>query len=263
VTSFEGANTSAAILRSTDATEPLRVLIPSVDSSLGMKLLPGVLSLTAGSVDVISFLALGGLFTAHITGNLAILAAHIVSGGTATLAPMLSVPVFMGVLGLARLLAGAMEAVQVATLRPFLGLQFILLAGFFVLCVARGPLVDPNAPRVIVASMLGVAAMAVQSVLVQISLEGAPSTAVMTTNVTRFMMDVGSLELRHDPREISAARNRARHTWPAIVGFAIGCGLGAAADHACGLWSLALPTALALLACVMSLASDEPSFGSS
>jgi hypothetical protein len=29
-----------------------------------------VLSITAGAVDVIGFLALGGLFTAHITGNI-------------------------------------------------------------------------------------------------------------------------------------------------------------------------------------------------
>jgi uncharacterized membrane protein YoaK (UPF0700 family) len=33
-------------------------------------LLPAVLSMTAGAVDVIGFLALGGLFTAYITGNL-------------------------------------------------------------------------------------------------------------------------------------------------------------------------------------------------
>jgi uncharacterized membrane protein YoaK (UPF0700 family) len=38
-------------------------------------LLPTVLSTTAGATDVISFLALGGLFTAHTTGNLVILAA--------------------------------------------------------------------------------------------------------------------------------------------------------------------------------------------
>src|ERR1700684_4130903 len=80
-----------------------RVLTSSVDSSLTMKLLPAVLSLTAGSVDVISFLGLGGLFTAHITGNLVILASHIVNGGEAPVAPMLSVPVFMVVLVLARL----------------------------------------------------------------------------------------------------------------------------------------------------------------
>jgi hypothetical protein len=41
-----------------------------------MKLLPAVLSMTAGRVGVISFLRLGGLFTAHNTGNLAILAAR-------------------------------------------------------------------------------------------------------------------------------------------------------------------------------------------
>ena len=52
--------------------EPLaaRAVAPSVDSSLGAKLLPGVLGVTAGSVDVISFLGLGGLFAARITGNL-------------------------------------------------------------------------------------------------------------------------------------------------------------------------------------------------
>ncbi len=72
-----------------------RVSIPSVESSLSTKLLPTVLSVIAGSVDAIGFLGLGGLFTAHVTGNLVILAAHLVSGGAAPVAPMLSVPVFM------------------------------------------------------------------------------------------------------------------------------------------------------------------------
>jgi uncharacterized membrane protein YoaK (UPF0700 family) len=42
-----------------------RVLIPSVDSSLGTQLLPTLLSIIAGSVDAIGFLGLGGLFTAQ------------------------------------------------------------------------------------------------------------------------------------------------------------------------------------------------------
>ncbi|HXO02129.1 MAG TPA: DUF1275 family protein, partial [Stellaceae bacterium] len=154
---------------------------PAVDSTLGGKLLPSVLSVTAGSVDVIGFLGLGGLFTAHITGNLVILAAHVASGGAAGLAPMLSVPVFMAILGLTRLLAIGLEAIQLSTLRPLLLLQFLLIAGFLVLGVAAGPGIDPNSLDAVVAGMLGVAAMAVQNALVQISLPGVPATAVMTS----------------------------------------------------------------------------------
>jgi hypothetical protein len=50
-------------------------------------LLPSVLSITAGSVDTISFLALGGLATAHITGNLLILALGGTAVGTGINAP--------------------------------------------------------------------------------------------------------------------------------------------------------------------------------
>ena len=62
-------------------------------------LLPVVLGMTAGAVDVISFLGFGELFTAHITGNLVILAAHYITGRFGEIAPLLSVPVFVLVLG--------------------------------------------------------------------------------------------------------------------------------------------------------------------
>jgi hypothetical protein len=51
---------------------------PPVDNSRGVQALLIVLSVTAGCTDIIGFLVLDGLFTAHITGNLVILAAHIV-----------------------------------------------------------------------------------------------------------------------------------------------------------------------------------------
>src|SRR5438876_8764664 len=125
-----------------------------------MKLLPTVLSLIAGSMDVISFLGLGGLFTAHITGNLVILAAHLVTGAGASLARMLSVPVFILALGLTRVLAAALEGARRPSLQPLLLLQFLLLAGFLALCVTAGSRIDPNSARAIVAGMLGVSAIA-------------------------------------------------------------------------------------------------------
>ena len=224
--------------------------LPSVTigNLFGAMLLPFVLSVIAGSVDVIGFLGLGGLFTAHITGNLVILASHIVSGGEAPVALLLSVPVFIVALGVTRLLASGLESIGLASLRLLLFLQFLLLGGFLLLGIAVGPRVDPNALGAIVAGMLGVSAMAVQNGLAQILPTGATSTAVMTTNITRLVLDVGETLLSRDPDRVAKARSRANHTWPAIVGFITGCGLGAVCETASGLWSLWLPLGLALLA---------------
>jgi uncharacterized membrane protein YoaK (UPF0700 family) len=96
--------------------------------------------------------------------------------------------------------------------------------------------------------MLGVCGLATQNALVQASLPGSPSTAVMTTNLTRFMHDLTEMLLGTDPRSAGAARSRAAHTWPAIAGFALGAAGGAALYAATGIESLALPVGLALLA---------------
>jgi uncharacterized membrane protein YoaK (UPF0700 family) len=220
----------------------------SAGPDLAIRALPLVLSLTAGSTDTIGFLGLNGLFTAHITGNIVVLAARVVAGDPAIFSYILSVPVFMLVLFLTRLLASRLEWAGIATLRPLLLLQLIFLAAFLVLCVTADPERDVDAILAIIGGMFGVAAMAVQNALVQISLKNSPTTAVMTTNVTHFMLDLGEALAGGDMAKRAAARNRAMHTLPVIVGFTIGCGLGAAGEATAGLWSLALPTGLALLA---------------
>src|SRR5271168_2282100 len=91
-------------------------------------LLVAILSVTAGAVDVIGFLALGGLFTAHITGNLVVLAAHYVTGGFSQIGPLLSVPVFIAVLGTVTALFA--NRVTRGTRRVLLVLHAVLLAAF-------------------------------------------------------------------------------------------------------------------------------------
>ena len=107
--------------------------------------------------------------------------------------------------------------------------------------------------------VLGVSAMAVQNAMVVMSLKDSPSTAVMTTNITRFVMDVGEVLLGNDPDLVAEASRRARHTFPAIIGFSVGAGLGAACFVVAGMWSLMLPTTLALLALAISLAARNVS----
>jgi uncharacterized membrane protein YoaK (UPF0700 family) len=218
------------------------------DMTVSEKLLIFVLSAIAGSADVIGFLGLGNLFMAHITGNLVILAARFIVGGPTPLAHLLCVPVFVAVLMLTRLLVSALERTGIMSLQPLLLLQSLLLACFVAACFAGRPNTDPETAPLVVAGMLGVSAMAGQNALVNISLAGAPSTAVMTTNITVFAMDVGEILLGRDRADVDKARRRAKRTLLAISGFLLGCGLGAPCEAAFGLAATMLPTGLSLAA---------------
>jgi uncharacterized membrane protein YoaK (UPF0700 family) len=230
------------------ATSSRLLNIVSAATDFAGRALPFVLSLIAGSTDIIGFLGLNGLFTSHITGNLVVLAAHIVAGDPTIFSYVLSVPVFMLVLFLTRVLAGGLEQIGVSALRPLLLLQLFFLAAFLSVCLVAGPWRDANAILAVSAGMFGVAAMAVQNALVQISLTNTPTTAVMTTNVTHFMLDLGEALVGRDDAKVARARAHAMHTLPVIVGFTIGCVFGATFEGAAGLWSLTLPTGLAVLA---------------
>lgn len=223
---------------------------------LGTKMLILVLSVIAGSVDVIGFLGLGALFIAHITGNLVVLAARIAAGEHASAAHLLSVPVFFFALFAVRLLAAMLDRFGIATLRPLLLLQFLFLAGFLAISIEVVPPTDPSATVMIIAAMLGVSAMAVQNILVQISLREAPSTAVMTTNLTRFVVDLGEVWFGSDPAAGAKAVARARRTGLAIAGFVVGACLGSWCQVRLGPWSLAIPTGLALAALALTYCSD-------
>jgi uncharacterized membrane protein YoaK (UPF0700 family) len=76
----------------------------------------------------------------------------------------------------------------------------------------------------------------------------------MTTNITRFMMDLGDVLLGRNPNDDTKAGERGRRTGLAIAGFVVGCGLGAGCQAVAGLWSLTLPVGLALVAFAMAFA---------
>jgi uncharacterized membrane protein YoaK (UPF0700 family) len=228
---------------------------PSIDNQRAVQVVLILLSVTAGSVDAIGLLGLGGLFIAHITGNLVILAAHLAADDEAPLANIISFPVFIAALAVTRLLAAGLERMQVTSLRPLLLLQFLLLAGFLALCVGGSSRLDLNAASATVAGMLGVSAMAVQNALVQIALKESPSTCVMTTNTTRLVIDLGEVLLGRCGNDGVKAGERAKWTGLAIAGFVVGCGLGAGCQAVTGLWSLTLPAGLALVALAIAVAA--------
>jgi uncharacterized membrane protein YoaK (UPF0700 family) len=214
--------------------------------------LPFTLSVIAGSTDTVGFLSLKGLFTAHITGNIVVLAAHLLAGNPAVLSFLLAVPIFMLSLLLSDLLASRLKQRNVDPRRTLLSLQLLLLVGLFVLGNARPGFASKSA-LIDCAGMLGVAAMAVQVALTQISFPSTPSTVVMTTNVAQAMLALSALMTGADSAAVTNARSRLSYLLPVIVGFVIGCAAGAGAHAAFGLRSLALPAGLALIALAMTL----------
>jgi uncharacterized membrane protein YoaK (UPF0700 family) len=212
-------------------------------------LLPLVLSTTAGAVDVIGFLALCELFTAHITGNIVVVAAHYVTHDSNQIEKLLAVPVFIVVLGVVALAAGEIEKSGYSARRVLLILHALLLAACLGLAIGFGPFADADRPRALLVGMLAVAAMATQNALVRLTLPGTPSTAVMTTNITQLTVDLATLAWRRvQPSELVKARRRARVTLLCVVGFVAGCAAGAVLEVGCGLWALALPVVLAAAA---------------
>jgi uncharacterized membrane protein YoaK (UPF0700 family) len=241
-------------LKAQAATPAPPLPAPVVDEVPAIVLLPALLGSIAGSTDTIGFLAFGGLFTAHITGNFVVLAAHLVSRGEVSAAVILSVPVFVTVLLLTRWLVARLDAFGIGLLQPLLLLECLLLAGFLAMRIVSGTPVHVNAPSAVFAGMLGVTAMAVQNAVGQISLRSVSTTA-MTANVARLALDVGDIFVTRNLHDRNWWWSRTRQGGP-IAGFVIGCGLGAVCEAASNRWALALPVALAAFALAMSCATN-------
>lgn len=72
-------------------TEPVLPVEP-VDRAVGAT---ATLSFVGGFVDVVGFIALFGLFTAHVTGNFIMLGLEMVHATKLAIAKLLAVPIFI------------------------------------------------------------------------------------------------------------------------------------------------------------------------
>jgi uncharacterized membrane protein YoaK (UPF0700 family) len=97
--------------------------------------------------------------------------------------------------------------------------------------------------------MFGVAAMAIQNALVKLDLPGFPTTAVLTTNTVQLTIELATLVHGNDPPEETVrAWRRFRLTFQALAGFIAGGTTDWLLEVRSGLWALAFPVALAMVA---------------
>lgn len=211
--------------------------------------LPVLLSVVAGMVDVIGYLTLK-LFTAHVTGNLVVIAALVVRGGPPNMAQILAVPVFIIAVAAVWMIAKASRRRGPGLVRPLLLVQFLLLAGVLTYCVVYSPAANPRGVSAGIAAMIAVSAMACQFALLRLALPVAPSTAVMTGNLTNTVLSLLETLSPGDPL-MTGPKERLERTLHLVVGFCVGCVIGAAAVSWAGNWAWAFPAVLAGVALVL------------
>jgi uncharacterized membrane protein YoaK (UPF0700 family) len=217
-------------------------------SRLG-KLLPPLLSVIAGMVDLTGFLTLGNIFTAHITGNL-VLAAAALRGGPLNPAQALAIPVFMLAVAATWLIARVSNKRGMALTRLLLGVQFGLLLAVLIFSVLTRPSANPHGLMAGIAAMIAVSAMACQYALLRVAMPKVVSTAVMTGNLTNAVLSLmETLSTLRSPTKPNP--DRLESSVRLLVGFLVGCLVATIGVFLFADWAWLLPTALAAAVLVL------------
>jgi uncharacterized membrane protein YoaK (UPF0700 family) len=216
--------------------------------------LPLLLTLTAGFVDTAGFLALQGLFTAHVTGNFVTLGAALVFGTSGVVAKLLALPVFCMVVIATRLMSSALPRGKLPALEALLGLKVLLLAAGAALAIHFGPFGNGDAWQAIVTGMVLVAAMAIQNAAHRIHLGSAPPSTLMTGTTTQIMIDLADMLRASQPENAASPRPRLLGMAVNIAVFAAGCAAAALLYAGVGVWCFAVPPLLGIGSLVMRCA---------
>lgn len=214
-----------------------------------------ILAFVAGFCDAAAFVGLSGLFVAHVTGNIVLLAVAVAGAGTGhVLAKLLALPVFLISAAASHLLLRIAMGRGKPALRIGLLCEAALLMLFLGFALAAAVQNRPDAPIAIVAGMAGVAAMGFQSIVVREAMAGRPSTNAMTANASTAVVD-GFEAIRGVDRAQALARLYSAGS--AVAAFGLGAGAGATGIRLIGFACLALPLALVLAASLRREAGRE------
>jgi uncharacterized membrane protein YoaK (UPF0700 family) len=203
---------------------------------IGDKTAGFLLSWVAGFVDTSAFIILFGIFTAHVTGNIALAGASFVgSDEESTITRLLMLPTFMVVVALTALLARYARHRKWPVFAVLLTAEAIALTIFLIIGITLSPsiLLDVQEDLILPIAMSGVVAMAIQNALMKEAkgvFKSYIPTTVMTGNTTQFTIDVvkflsakfAKTASAETAKEGAEALDRMGYVFPVIAGFALG-----------------------------------------
>jgi len=209
--------------------------------------LPILLSFNGGYVDTAGYIALQGLFTAHVTGNFVTIGSALIFGTSGVVAKLLALPVFCAVIIITRLASFHLPRNRSA-LQTMLTVKLVLLMLGAYLAIRLGPFVNGDAWSAILTGMTLVSAMAIQNAVHRIHLGTAPPTTLMTGTTTQMMIDIADVIRGLSPETQDATLGRLRHMAVAVLTFAFGAAAAAYLFGQLGSWCFVVPPMVALAA---------------
>jgi uncharacterized membrane protein YoaK (UPF0700 family) len=195
-------------------------------------------------VDTLGFVALFGLFPAHITGNVVLLAASFVDYRSGLLLKLLAIPVFILAAIATRLYMIRHERRARDPSAHILIAESALLAVFMAVALAATPFESQDSAATIATGLLAAAAMAVQNTAARTFLNGLPPTTVMTGNLMQIIVD--ALDVLHGHGAVEVKRARLANLVSLMLAFGAGAITGALGYLTIGFLALIAPILAAL-----------------
>jgi uncharacterized membrane protein YoaK (UPF0700 family) len=220
--------------------------------------LPTLLSFNGGYVDTAGFLALQGLFTAHVTGNFVTLGASMALGLSGAVAKLLALPVFCVVIVLARLLGQGLSRRGLPVVRILLALKLALFVVAAALAIRFGPFANGDGWQPILTGMTLVSAMAIQNALHRVHFPSAPPSTLMTGTTTQVMIDVADLLSLKDGQKRSELTVRIRRMTSALGSFVAGCACAALLFMAAKMACFVVPPLLVVVGMISAEGAETP-----
>lgn len=207
-----------------------------------------ILSFNAGYVDTASFLALHGLFAAHVTGNFVTLGAALVSDThTGAWAKLAALPMFCFMVFATKLIDLRFIQKQKSAYSFLLILMIVLFCVAAIISLFYLPFPKQDTIASFVVGMLLVSAMAIQNAMHRLHWVKESPTTVMTGSTTQLMLDLANLGHQTSPEQKATTLKRLKSLFPTMVLFALGCAVAALMYKFALLYLLMIPPVFAII----------------
>ncbi|MTH17645.1 YoaK family protein [Flavobacterium sp. LC2016-01] len=197
-----------------------------------------LLTMIAGYCDTVTFVAADSIFSAHVTGNFIVFAYQIIKGSDLhAWIKLLTFPVFI-----LAVITGGRIALKAANHYTVLFWEGLILVLSGIATYLFGYLDIFSEWTMYTVAMTTVFAMGLQNAFGKLyAKETYGPTTMMTGNVTQASLDLGNL-LKNGLKDVDVLLSLKKQL-VTIIGFLVGCFLGAVAGKFFGLGTLILPGA--------------------